>query len=102
MIDFSDPWSIIGWGLVYIAVGLIVIMLFISIAQFWRTLKEKWRYQKAHAGKLKCEVGDCGSFATHRTPNGFYCGDHRVANSTKYTAVGSWSWSDRLDYLKEK
>lgn len=102
MINFSDPWSIIGWGLIYMVVGFIVIVLIIALVQFFKTLKQKWRYQKAHAGKLKCELKDCDTIATHRTPNGFFCTPHSLDNSLKYISVGSMQWRDRLKYLREK
>lgn len=102
-VNWSDPWSIIGWGIVYVTVFVVVawltIVLGIGVVTLVAQLRRKRKWRKANEGTLRCEMKRCTNKAAYRTPNGFSCVDHRKEMAKKYVGfASSFAWSTPLNW----
>lgn len=101
MIDFSNPWSILGWLIIFV-IALCFLSVIVQVSrQVFSGVRQANRDFRAQKGKVTCEAPGCKNKAAYLTPLGYYCKDDRSSHDTKKTYIGSFSWSKALEWTKK-
>ena len=94
----TEPWLLIGWVFVFIMIAIVGSWIYVVFKKIIGQLLTNRKRNRAHAGKLTCEVSGCSKIAGRVTPNGYYCEDHWGANARSDRA----SWGYRLNHAYKR
>lgn len=98
MIDLTNPWDIIGWVVIFIALVIVGSYVWFFASKWGHQQMTNYRRRRAHAGKVKCDAAYCEKTSVRETPLGYYCSDHWLENVKRPTYRGGVSWSHILNH----